>query len=537
MQAGILDQVPLDGAADGGDVAHVLHHGGKGDGDDHEDGGDQEARVEVLSAEEAEDGVFHLDGQADPGSFLHAGEIHIAGDCCHQVGHQNAHQDGDDLDHALAPDVADDDNHDGHQGDPPVGGAGVDGGGGQDQADGDDDGAGNHRREEAHHVLGAEGLANEGQHQVQKAGTGNAHAGVGQSFRLAETQLGAGGHDGKVAAQEGEGGAQEHGDLFAGDQMHEERGKAREEQGGGNAQPGQDGDQHRGAEHGEQMLQAQHQHLRGAEDLCVVNRLVKLSLFFFTHDEYLSLYVLFLLTTLLRRVHQVDAGLPVKLRQANLHQLLAGGGQVFAHKIRPDGKLPVAPVHGHGQLDAPGAAAGEDGLDGGPGGAAGVDHIVHQHQIPVIHIKGQLSTAQLRHIPEAAQIIPVKGDVHAAHGDLPVLDLLDILGDAAGNGLAPAAHTHQAQVLRALVVLQDLMGDAHQGPVQPGLVLDLRFELHSFSPRKRDSIHKSDFRGFFRRNAGKKKCPASRQDTQRRRCSFPTPVRYERFCRSLCTDA
>ena len=61
------------------------------------------------------------------------------------------------------------------------------------------------------------------------------------------------------------------------------------------------------------------------------------------------------------------------------------------------------------------------------------------------------------------------------------VDLSDILGNAAGNGLAPAAHPHQAQVLRALVVLHDLMGDAHQGPVQPGLVLDLRFELHAGS--------------------------------------------------------
>ena len=90
----------------------------------------------------------------------------------------------------------------------------IDGGGGEVQADGDDDGARDDGREEAHDLLRAEGPDQRRQHRVDKTRAGHAEAGVGQELRVGEGIVDQGG-DGGVAAQEGEGGAQEGRDLAA----------------------------------------------------------------------------------------------------------------------------------------------------------------------------------------------------------------------------------------------------------------------------------------------------------------------------------
>ena len=120
--------------------------------------------------------------------------------------------------------------------------------------------------------LHAHRLDDGGQHHVQQAGHHNAAAGVLELFRgvhvgvLAGVQLG----HGLKAAQEGEGGAQEGGHLHLGAHVEEQGAEAGEEQGGLDGQGqavglDQDGHQHRGAEHGEHVLQAQDQHLGQAQ--------------------------------------------------------------------------------------------------------------------------------------------------------------------------------------------------------------------------------------------------------------------------------
>ncbi len=268
MQAGILDEVLAGGGGDGGDVADVLHHGGDGDGGHHQDGGHIElSDNELLQAQEA--GVMHLC------------EVHLTGDQSHDVRAHYAQQDGDDLDHALAPDVGHDDDGDGHQGQPPAGGGVGHGGAGQVQADEDDDGAGDDGREVAHDLLGTHQLEQQRQHQVQQARDDHAAQGVGQLLlaghggELAGVQVG---HR-LEAAQEGEGGAQEGGHLELGADVEQQRAEAGEQQrcldGQGQAVAGnQDGHQHRGAEHGEQVLQAQQQHPGDAQLSGVVDGIV-----------------------------------------------------------------------------------------------------------------------------------------------------------------------------------------------------------------------------------------------------------------------
>ena len=206
-----------------------------------------------------------MHGQADPGGGLDGGEVDVAGQGGDQVGGHDAEEDRDDLDHALAPDIADDDHEHGHEGDAPVAHAAVDRGGGQVQADTDDDGAGDDGREVAHDLAHAEGLEGGGQDAVHESGAGHAKAGVGQKLRIAARG------DGEVAAEEGEGGAQEGRDLLLGDQMEQQRAEAREQQRGRDAQPRQGRHQHGRAEHGEHVLQTEDQHLGRAERARVVH--------------------------------------------------------------------------------------------------------------------------------------------------------------------------------------------------------------------------------------------------------------------------
>ena len=63
-----------------------------------------------------------------------------------------------------------------------------------------------------------------------------------------------------------------------------------------------------------------------------------------------------------------------------------------------------------------------------------------------------------------AQVVAVHRDVEAAHGDLGALDLTDEVDEAVGELDAPAGDAEQHEVVGALVVLEDLVRDAAQGP-------------------------------------------------------------------------
>ena len=156
VQTGILDEVLAGGGGDGGDVADVFHHGSDGDGGHDEDGGDVKLGDDELL-------------QAHKVGLTNLGEVHLTEDQRNHIADHHTQQDRDDLDHALAPDVGHDDDHDGHQCQPPVRRGTGDGGAGQVQADQDDDRAGDDGREEAHDLLGAHQLEQQRQHQIQQA--------------------------------------------------------------------------------------------------------------------------------------------------------------------------------------------------------------------------------------------------------------------------------------------------------------------------------------------------------------------------------
>ena len=237
----------------------MLHHGGDGDGGHDQDGGQVKAgKLEGGQAQEG--GAGHL-GEVQDGATVrigHAAHVHDEG---HQIGAHNAQQDGDDLHHALAPDIGHHDDGHGHQGQPPAGGSIGNGGAGEVQADHDDHGAGDDGGEVPHDGLGAQHLKEQSQHQIQETGDDDAAQSVGQLQLGIQTVIGGHGGHGGEATQVGEGGTKESGDLELGAHMEQQGAQTGHQQGGLDAQGqavalNQNGYQHGGAKHGEQMLQA-----------------------------------------------------------------------------------------------------------------------------------------------------------------------------------------------------------------------------------------------------------------------------------------
>ena len=271
VEAGILNKVLADGGRNGADVAYMLHHGSQRDGHDGHDGGHQQTMVQV-GTEDREGGLMPHNGKTYPVCLAHQGNQVLPGGRIHNhgedIGADHTQQDGNDLHHALAPDIAGHHDQDGNQSHPPVVGAVGDGGAGEGQTDADDDRSGDNGGEVAHDLLGTELLKEEGQDQVHKAGAGNTEAGIGKQSIAA---IAAHGPDGIVAADKSEGGAQERGDLPAGDQMEQQSAETRKQQSVGHVQPGQGRHQHGGAEHGEEVLHTQQEPLGGCQGGGVVH--------------------------------------------------------------------------------------------------------------------------------------------------------------------------------------------------------------------------------------------------------------------------
>ena len=275
MQARILQVVDPGRGGDGAHVADVLDHRGERDRQDGDDRGDHQAPVGVL--EHGEGRIVPAERQADPGGFLHLREIHLAEAGSDDVGAEHTEQDRHDLDHALAPDVADHDDQHGHDGDPPVLAAVLDGGAGQGQTDRDDDRTRDDGREKTEHPLGAESGEQAGEHEVHQRREEHADAGVGQRSREVKSLLGTHLRDGGISAEERERGTQESRDLELREYMEKQGSDTCEEQGRGDGETGDHRYEDSGPEHREEMLEAEDGHLARAKGPGIVNCLLYFS--------------------------------------------------------------------------------------------------------------------------------------------------------------------------------------------------------------------------------------------------------------------
>ena len=246
--------------------------------------------IDIAVHEQTEDGLVLVDRKREPfGAGDVLDQIFADGrvrDDRDDVGADDAEQNGDDLDHALAPDVGGDDDDDGDHRNPPVLRAVVDGGGRQVQTDGNDDRTRDDRREEAHDLLGAEGFEQRRKDDIYKTCTRDAEAGVGEHFMVRLTVDH--GSDRCIAAEESERRAEERGDNAAGDEVEQQRAETGKQQRRGDVQTRQNRDQDRCAEHCEHVLEAEHKHSARAELSCIIDAFF--GNFLFTHFLISSLH-------------------------------------------------------------------------------------------------------------------------------------------------------------------------------------------------------------------------------------------------------
>ena len=160
----------------------MLHHCRERDGHDSHDAREKKPRVEIAAGENREYRVLIADREAYPGSCRYLTEIDQSCHCRAEIGADDAEQDRDDLDHSLAPDIADHNDNDRDKGYPPAGLDIIDRRRSKVKSDRDNDGTGNYRREVLHYLAGAVRFEERGENKVKQACACNAEAGVGQKF-------------------------------------------------------------------------------------------------------------------------------------------------------------------------------------------------------------------------------------------------------------------------------------------------------------------------------------------------------------------
>ena len=101
-------------------------------------------------------------------------------------------------------------------------------------------------------------------------------------------------------------------------------------------------------------------------------------------------------------------------------------------------------------------------VQGRPHGAAGVQHVVHQHHALAGDLR-QVARLDAHARPALGQVVAIQPDIERADRDFLALELADGAGDALGEGHTARAHADDHQILRPPVVLDDLVADPGDG--------------------------------------------------------------------------
>ena len=183
MQTGIGYKILSNGGGNGADIANMLYHGCQRNGHNGNYSRHQHTAVKVVS-KDGQRGVFPFYRKTDPCCLRNMLNQGFTGGSIHNHGEyiacNYAQQNGNYFQHALAPDVKDDDHKNGNQCHQPVVAAVVNGTLGQSQTNGDDNRTGNNRRKVTHDLLCAKNLEQQSQYKIQKSGASDTKAGIGQ---------------------------------------------------------------------------------------------------------------------------------------------------------------------------------------------------------------------------------------------------------------------------------------------------------------------------------------------------------------------
>src|SRR5207249_4464592 len=149
----------------------------------------------------------------------------------------------------------------------------------------------------------------------------------------------------------------------------------------------------------------------------------------------------------------------VVLAEPDGHALAPGGREVLADVVGANRQLAVAAVDQDRELDRPRPPEVDDGVEGSADGTAREEDVVHQDDGLVLDRERDVGPA----------------DDRRPHGQRGAVDLGDLGGEPLRERDATGAQADEREVGGAAVLLEDLVGNAGEGPVERRFVENLGF--------------------------------------------------------------
>src|SRR5262245_21131030 len=137
----------------------------------------------------------------------------------------------------------------------------------------------------------------------------------------------------------------------------------------------------------------------------------------------------------------------------------------------------MAPIHQNRELDRSWSSEVHQTVEGGANGTSSEQHVVHEDGALVGEREWYLCAFDFEMIMATSQIIAVERCSDHAQRDSLSLDGADFLRQPPCEMNPTRSDADKHQILTALIVFQNLMGDARQGPVDRHLIHHLRFHL------------------------------------------------------------
>ena len=107
----------------------------------------------------------------------------------------------------------------------------------------------------------------------------------------------------------------------------------------------------------------------------------------------------------------------------------------------------------------------EERVECGPDGAARVENIIDKNDVSPIYVKTQIARVEDGANIFRCEIIPVKTDVQYSNIDRVLFDTVNHRGQPFGQRNTAPLHANQAEVFSAIVLLDNLVGKANEGPL------------------------------------------------------------------------
>jgi len=167
--------------------------------------------------------------------------------------------------------------------------------------------------------------------------------------------------------------------------------------------------------------------------------------------------------------YQLDRVAAVELGDEDVDPVAGPGAHRGPDDVSLDRQLPAAAVNQDAEQDPPRPAEVGALIQRGAHRAAGVEHVVHDHDRAAVEV-GQARLAHDGSRPDGLQIVAVEGDVELSAGNTGAFGLVDEALEAVGQLDAAPLDADQHQVVGSAPALDDFGGHAHQRSAERALI-------------------------------------------------------------------